>query len=100
MSLIEVFISWQQLCTEETRSRIQVYRSKKIMKPVLKLGVRVDPQSWQDRQNDELKKQQDRRINEKVTWLNPREKELIASVDDLHLKCQYQSRANRRIFEG
>lgn len=77
-----------------------MYKSKKIMKLVLKSGVRVDPQSWQHRQNDELKKQQDRRINEKVTWVNPREKELIAGVDNLHLKCQYQSRANGTIFEG
>lgn len=55
------------------------------------------PQRWLDRQNDELKEQQDRRVDGKVTWLNLREKELIASVDDRYLKGQDESRTNWKI---
>lgn len=57
-------------------------------------------QRWLDRQNDELKKQQDRRVNEKVTWMNPRGKQFIANVNDSHLQGQDQSRANWKTFEG
>lgn len=52
------------------------------------------PQRFLDRWNDELKEQQARRVNGKVIFLNPRERELTASADDLHLKGQDQNRAN------
>lgn len=52
------------------------------------------PPRFLDRWNDELKEQQDKRVNGKVICLNPRERELTASAADLPLKGQDQSRVN------